>query len=128
MKASTLSALVLAVGGAAAYAADTQPDWLARKIALMESLPPASPARAFYRVEFNGRTAYLLTPTCCDIPAELYDEGGELICYPYGGFAPGDARCPGFSALRRTPPLWRDTRRDVRPRPVTSNAAGGTEP
>lgn len=100
-----LAAAALGAGGCGA-----QPSWLAVKIAQIEQLPVAQPARAIHRVEYQGRAAYLVTPTCCDIPAELYEESGQLICYPFGGFAGGDGRCPGVSAVPTSAPLWQDKR------------------
>lgn len=108
MKALRRVALLLSVAGASGCA--TQPAWLAARIAELERLPPANPPREIYRLEYQGRVAYLLTPTCCDIPAELHEESGELICYPYGGFAGSDPRCPDVTALRTSAPVWRDPR------------------
>jgi hypothetical protein len=41
----------------------------------------------------------------------LYDADGKLLCYPAGGFAGGDGRCPAFAAdERRMRLVWRDKR------------------
>lgn len=88
------------------------PKWLELRIADYERLPPFSPPRAILQVQYQGRKAYYVTPACCDIPSELLDEGGTLLCYADGGFAGGDGRCPSFTftgnAVRT---VWRDERR-----------------
>ena len=55
-------------------------------------------------------------PRCCDIPSEVYDEKGALLCYASGGFAGGDGRCPGFSTEGMTL-LWQDPRGAATPPP-----------
>ena len=73
--------------------AGERPPWLQTKISLHESLAPSSPPRAILRTSYQGKTVYYVSPACCDIPSELYDEGGTLLCFPDGGFAGGDGRC-----------------------------------
>ena len=87
-----------------------QPAWLRARIAQFEQLPPANPPRAVLRTTYAGLPAYFVTETCCDIPGELYDEAGQLLCYPTGGFAGGDGRCPSFALPPNSPVLWRDGR------------------
>jgi hypothetical protein len=84
--------------------------WLQAKIAQFESGAPASPPRAILQAVDQGRTVYYVTPTCCDIPSELYDEGGSLLCFPDGGFAGGDGRCPTFRLPGNAATVWRDQR------------------
>lgn len=105
-----LRVLATVLSVAAATGCASQPTWLASKIAELEQLPPATPPREIHRIDYQGRTAYLLTATCCDIPAELHEESGQLICFPYGGFAGGDGRCPGVMPVRTSAPVWRDLR------------------
>lgn len=90
---------------------DAIPKWLELRIADYERLPPFSPPRAILQVQYQGRKAYYVTPACCDIPSELMDAQGSLLCYADGGFAGGDGRCPSFAiagSVVRT--VWRDTR------------------
>lgn len=88
-----------------------QPLWLQLKVAEIEKLPPQRPPRSIARMTFNGKTVYYVTPACCDIPSELYDDRGTLLCFPDGGFAGGDGRCSGFSlAPGAMSTVWRDER------------------
>jgi hypothetical protein len=73
-------------------------------------LPVANPPRAILRTTYAGRTVYFVSATCCDIPSELYEESGALICFPNGGFAGGDGRCPGFTLSPDSATVWRDAR------------------
>ena len=60
---------------------------------------------------YQGKAAYYVSSACCDIPSELYDATGSLVCYPDGGFAGGDGRCPSFTFLANTVSVvWRDDR------------------
>jgi hypothetical protein len=107
--------VALLAGCAGASDAGNQPPWLARKIAEFEASPRASPPRSVLRTIYAGKTAYYVPPTCCDIPSELYDERGTLLCYPEGGFAGGDGRCPDFT-LNAPLVVWQDQRAAV-PKP-----------
>ena len=88
-----------------------QPAWLQAKIAEYQSLPPFSPPRSIVVTKHEGKNVYYVSPACCDIPSELYDEKGTLLCYPSGGFAGGDGRCRSFF-LGREPvaTVWQDNR------------------
>ena len=85
--------------------------WLRIKIAELKSYPVANPPKSISRTTHEGKTAFYITAACCDIPSELYDEEGKLICYPSGGFADGDGRCKSF-ILGSTPTVsvWQDDR------------------
>jgi hypothetical protein len=99
------------MGGCAAADGDTAPAWIKDVSARLEALPPGHPPRAIYQATLEGKPVFYLTPTCCDIPSELYDAGGKLLCYPSGGFAGGDGRCPAFVADEKSMRLvWRDQR------------------
>ena len=101
MKAYVLAvATLLAIASADAAEVNAPlPAWFSAKIATLENLPAASPPRFFARTTYQGKPAYYLSPTCCDIPSELYDEAGVLLCHPDGGFAGGDGRCPSFTLI-----------------------------
>jgi hypothetical protein len=95
---------------------ETIPAWLKDKTAKLEALAAGRPPRAIYLATHEGKQVYYLTPTCCDIPSELYDADGKLLCYPSGGFAGGDGRCPAFVPdERRMRLVWRDKRVALRP-------------
>jgi hypothetical protein len=87
------------------------PAWLEARIAEYKRLPPASPPRSIVTTRHEGKKVYYVSAACCDIPSELYDERGTLLCYPGGGFAGGDGRCPTF-VLGREPVarVWQDDR------------------
>ena len=107
---SAAALTILHVACAFAVESDRAP-WLQSKISEYERLAPANPPRAILRGTYQGKTVYYVTPTCCDIPSELYDERGALLCYPSGGFAGGDGRCRTFSLPASAPAVWRDLRR-----------------
>jgi len=87
------------------------PAWLAAKVAEYQRLPPFNPPRSIVRTQYRGKAAFHISPACCDIPSELYDEQGQLLCFPSGGFAGGDGRCPGFMLDESQATLvWRDSR------------------
>ena len=121
-----MAILLLAQACAALAEESTRPPWLAEKITELSRLPVGNPPRRILRVSYQGRTAYYLTPTCCDIPSELYDEGGKLACYPSGGFAGGDGRCPGFALPDDPVIIWSDPRGAVDP--AASRSTGNHEP
>lgn len=101
--------LVAATMGCAATGGSL-PSPLLKKIAEYESVPPAQPPRTIYRTSFRGQPAYFVTPACCDIPSELYDERGTFICYPGGRIMGGDERCPGYGITNNATLVWRDKR------------------
>ena len=107
---SLAACLLLAVSAVACAGCAAQPAWLLAKISELEGLPVANPPRAILRTTYQGEPAYFLTPTCCDIPSELYDQAGRLICRPGGGFAGGDGGCPGFTPSPTAATVWRDLR------------------
>ena len=93
-----------------------QPTWLQRKIAEYQNLPPFNPPRSIVRATYQGKTVYYVSAACCDLPSELYDERGTLVCYPDGGFAGGDGRCPLFATFGQSiSTVWRDDRGRARP-------------
>jgi hypothetical protein len=118
MKRTLCLLVCVAVAGAVrADDAKQAPEWLRAKIAGYESQAPTRPPRAVMRTRYLGKPAYYVPPVCCDIPSELYADDGALLCYPSGGFAGGDGRCPTFS-IAATPPtvVWRDSRAASSPR------------
>lgn len=45
----------------------------------------------------KGKVYYLALGPCCDQHDSLYNEQGEYICAPTGGFfGTGDGKCPGL--------------------------------
>ena len=91
---------------------DTSVPWLQAKIWEFQSQPVANPPRLISKTVFEGKTVYYISAACCDIPSQLFDEDGKLICYPSGGIAGGgDGKCKSFilDNPARTP-VWQDAR------------------
>lgn len=114
MKLSVAFALLLLVtAGVSAQESGPAalPAWLRAKIVEFEKLPPFSPPRSILRTQHEGKTVYDVSPACSDIPSELYDEAGALMCYPGGGFAGGDGKYASFSlGSSALATVWRDAR------------------
>jgi hypothetical protein len=70
--------------------------------------PPAS----VWQYNYQDQIVYYIPPHCCDIPSELFDANGNLICSPDGGFTgKGDNKCPDFFTTRTEEKLiWKDNR------------------
>jgi hypothetical protein len=115
MKASS-TALVLAVALSAACATATSvrgtPDWVTALIQDLESQPVANPPAFIARYEYRGQTVYFLPSRCCDIPSNVYNVSGTIICHADGGLrGAGDGRCADFFSARKDEKIvWRDAR------------------
>jgi hypothetical protein len=61
-----------------------------------------------YRYENHGEEpVYLLSPGCCDMFTELYDENCNYICAPSGGFTgKGDGKCKDLD-LQNELVIWK---------------------
>ena len=111
-------ALLASVALACSHASPTEPDapvpsWLESLIEQIQSQPVTNPPSAILSYRYHGETVYFRPARCCDVPSDLYDRDGELLCHPDGGSGGGgDARCPDFLAQRTGERLiWRDARR-----------------
>ena len=93
--------LVLVAPAVAGAPAPDLPDWLAARLRATTARQDGSAPAWVARYEYDGRTVYYFPPRCCDIPSELYDAAGNLLCRPDGGFVDGDERCPDFLTRRR---------------------------
>lgn len=91
---------------------NTTVPWLQIKIWEFESLPVANPPRVITKTSFEGKTVYHISAACCDIPSQLFDESGTLVCYPSGGITgQGDGKCPAFLVNKSASSVvWQDTR------------------
>lgn len=74
------------------------PLWLRSKLDFYQKSHPDIAAQV---TEYNGKIAYYIPSRCCDIPSELYDESGNIICHPNGGFTGGDGKCPSFNMQKK---------------------------
>jgi len=115
MKAS-ITALCVAVGLSAACTSErsvgNDPEWLTALIEELENQPVANPPAFIARYDYRGQVVYYLPARCCDIPSNVYDAAGAIICHADGGFSgAGDGRCSDFlSARRNEEVIWRDPR------------------
>ena len=117
--------LALVTPAVAGAPAPDVPDWLAARISSSTAQSAGDAPAWVARYEYDGETVYYLPPRCCDIPSELYDAAGSLLCRPDGGFVDGDERCPDFFARRRGGEIvWPDGRGQSSP--STSDPDRGT--
>jgi hypothetical protein len=111
-----VTALVLALGLSAACTTETSvgnnPAWLAALIQELETQPVANPPGFIGRYDYRGQAVYYLPARCCDIPSNVYDAAGTIICHADGGFSgAGDGRCSDFLSTRKNEKIiWRDPR------------------
>lgn len=91
------------------------PDWLGQMIGELESEPPSNPPQSIFRYEYQGEIVYYLTPTCCDLPSDLYHAEGSLLGHPDGGFTgSGDGNFPDFAEERsEESQVWQDSRENI---------------
>lgn len=106
----TVIAAALLQSACAQAPTESPPTWLQARIAHFESFPASRPPRSISLTTHRGQPVYYVPRTCCDTPSELYDEKGELLCFPSGGFAGGDGRCPDFILRSNLLIVWRDAR------------------
>ena len=126
---STVPAAAPAAASAAATPATPKPQlnttvpWLQVKIWEFQSQPVANPPRVVSKAVYEGKTVYYISAACCDIPSQLFDDDGKLICYPSGGIAGGgDGKCKQFVIDKPTmSTVWQDTRAYVPIKRATIN-------
>jgi hypothetical protein len=114
---------------AAADAASPKPQlntsvpWLQAKIWEFQSQPVANPPRVVSKAVYEGKTVYHISAACCDMPSQLFDEDGKLICYPSGGIAGGgDGKCKQFVLDKPAmSTVWQDARAYVPVKRATIN-------
>lgn len=89
------------------------PSWLIDSIGAILSRPFAAPAVTIWEYQYNGNVVYYRTNPCCNIPSDLYDQAGTLICNPDDGFSGSlnSGQCPDFFTSRSGGTLvWKDPR------------------
>ena len=91
---------------------NTTVPWLQAKIWEFQSQPVTNPPRVVSKAVYEGKTVYYLAPICCDIPSQLFDEDGKLICYPSGGITGrGDGKFASFVVDKPAlSTVWQDAR------------------
>lgn len=88
------------------------PDCIKQKIAEIKSAPVRNPPAQVWKANYEGKVVYYISPYCCDIYGQLYDQNCNLICHPDGGIAgSGDGQCPDFFNTRTNAVIiWKDSR------------------
>ena len=111
-RSAALAFAAIAATGCAPKARDDRPAVVDSLIARLEAAPKANPPASIWRYRYKGALVYYVPPSCCDIPSELYDQAGNVICSPDGGLTgKGDGRCPDFFAARTDEvAVWKDPR------------------
>lgn len=86
--------------------------WVKDLLAKEEKEQVANPPASLTKCVYKDKIVYYLPPRCCDIGSILYDENGNFICSPDGGFAgSGEGKCPDFFEKRTNCEIiWNDSR------------------
>ena len=104
--------VLMAVVGCAPTVGEDLPSFVVQRIELLKVAPKSNPPASIWRHKYKGRVVYYVPPSCCDVPSELYDDDGNLICGPDGGLTgKGDGKCPDFFEQRTEGlRIWHDSR------------------
>ncbi len=91
---------------------DKLPAWVQQKIAELEKQKPHSLQSYIKEYSYQGKKVYYIPADCCDQLNPLYDEKGNVICHPSGGFSgKGDRKCLDFNPKPDEGKLiWEDVR------------------
>lgn len=104
--------LMLAVMSGCNKSPADAPSWLKDLIQQKMDNSVENPPTQIYECAYKGNTVYLVSSACCDQYDHLYNETGEVICAPSGGFTgKGDGRCKDFSLdTNECRIFWKDSR------------------
>ncbi len=109
---------VAGVGGCTGSSSPSEPSggrpaWLQSLISQIEAEPVTNPPSSIFRYRYRGAVVYFRPSRCCDLPSDVFDRDGGLLCHPDGGFSGGgDGRCADFFSTRSDEELvWQDPRR-----------------
>ena len=82
------------------------------EISQIKKSPPQTPRLEVWRYTYNNMITYYIPPKNADGFSDLYDEHGNLVCHPDGGFSGGgDSKCTDFFDKRTNGELiWKDNR------------------
>ncbi len=111
-RAPLLIAIAIVIAECSQSTEPEYPDWVNELIITFRSMPVGNPPQSIWRYEYRGEVVYYVPPQCCDQYSVLFDQEGNVICAPDGGFSGrGDGRCPDFFAARTSEKLvWKDPR------------------
>ena len=89
------------------------PDWVEELIVHFKNKPLGNPPQSIWRYNYNSQIVYYVHPQCCDQYSTLYDEDGNIIGAPDGGYSgTGDGRITDFFSARTDEKLiWKDSRK-----------------
>jgi Domain of unknown function (DUF6970) len=106
----TFGVLAHAVG--CARTAEDPPPFVDRLVARLRTDVKRNPPASIWRYTYKGVEVLYVPPYCCDVPGELYDRAGNVICSPDGGISgEGDGACRDFFSERSDEQIvWADTR------------------
>jgi hypothetical protein len=81
-------------------------------IGQLAASPKKDPPGSIWKYTYKGLVVFYVPPSCCDVPSELYDSDGNLICSSDGGITgDGDGKCPDFFNVRTDEQrVWTDSR------------------
>ena len=91
---------------------ENEPKWVNELITNKINNPVANPPASLSKCTYKGEIVYYLPPRCCDVYSVLFNENGNVICSPDGGFTgDGDGRCTDFFEERKNcEVIWKDSR------------------
>jgi hypothetical protein len=83
------------------------PNWIQHQIFILKTTPPYRTGKKMVlKYRYKGTDVYYIPADCCDQLNPLYDEFGNKICSPDGGFTgKGDGRCPDFDRASQSPTI-----------------------
>lgn len=86
--------------------------WLDGLIEQEKTNPVVNPPSSITECNYNGEVVYYLPARCCGVYGFLFNNDGEIICSPDGGFTGrGDGRCVDFFSERiDCETIWADNR------------------
>lgn len=104
--------MLLAAAGCQPETGAGRPAVVDRLIAQQQAEERRNPPGSVWQYRYGDRVVFYVPPACCDIPGELYDSDGKLLCLPDGGITGnGDGRCPDFFEVRTDERhIWTDDR------------------
>ena len=111
MKISLLIALLLT---GLSFCEEQKSDTCAEEIILkIKAEPVRNPPAEIWLHEIDNKRYYYVTPYCCDMFSDLYDDECTLVCHPDGGISGGgDGNCGELKQkLTHGKLLWKDIRK-----------------
>lgn len=92
--------------------AGSEPPFIHELIVQLRDGEKRNPPASIWRYTYRDAVVYYIPPYCCDVPGELYDSAGNLVCAPDGGLdGQGDGKCPDFFRERSDEErVWSDPR------------------